>query len=223
MARTFDAQRFFLTYSQAADILPENVADFLIGLTPTPTFVEVGTEHHRDGGIHYHAVVVFDRRIQRQPVFFDCPRYAGQPCHPNVLGIRNGRRDLYNRRHYIRKGDRLDDATHKPKSHVDTPCDYDHEPISRGTPPPYVDETRSLPWGDILEMATTEAEFLRLVQQHHPADWILRNAAIVSFAKSNYHRVAPFEPQFVREDFTPVAAIDQWLLEVKQKVCTFLK
>jgi len=213
-----DAQRYFLTYSQAANILPESVADQLYQLSPTPTFVEVGTEHHRDGGIHYHAVVVFPRRIQRGTDFFDILRYPDGLCHPNILAIRNGRKDLYNRRHYIRKGDRLDADTHKPKSHADRACDYDHEPLLRGSAPPYVEETRSIGWGGILELAQTEDEFYSLVQTHHPSDWVLRHSAVESFAKKFYHRVPPFAPGDSMGVADSIPEIDQWVLDVKNKV-----
>lgn len=213
-----NGRRFFLTYAQAANILPESVADQLYALAPTPTFVEVGTEHHRDGGIHYHAVVVFDRRVQRNGDFFWLQRYPSGDCKPRVLAIRNAGKDLYNRRHYIRKGDRLDDDTHKPKSHKDRPCDYDHTPILRGAPPPYVESAERVGWGGILELASSEDEFYRLVQENHPADWVLRNSAITSFAKTHYHRVPAFAEGYPVGAQDTIPEIDQWVFDVKQKV-----
>lgn len=213
-----NGRRFFLTYAQAANILPESVADQLYALTPTPTFVEVGTEHHRDGGIHYHAVVVFDRRVQRNGDFFWIKRYPSGDCKPRVLAIRNAGKDLYNRRHYIRKGDRLDDATHKPKSHGLTPCDYDHEPILRGTAPTYAEPSACVGWGGILNMASSEEEFYRLVEENQPADWVLRHNAVVAFGKSKFHRVAPFTPRYPVGGEDAIPEIDEWVLQVKNKV-----
>lgn len=216
-----NGRRFFLTYSQAANILPESVADQLYALTPTPTFVEVGTEHHRDGGIHYHAVVVFDRRVQRNGDFFWLRRFPDGTCKPRVLAIRNAGKDLYNRRHYIRKGDRLDDATHKPKSHATVPCDYDHEPLLRGTAPTYAEPLGSVGWAGILNMASTEDEFYRLVEEHQPADWVLRHNAVVSFGKNKFHRVPDFQARDPVGPEDAIPQIDDWILEVQNKVRHF--
>lgn len=84
-----NAKRFFLTYSQVPSILtPESV---LSQLEEKLDFSEyaIGEEYHADGGKHFHAVLVSERRQDiRSVAVFDL-EFEGEtyPCH--CEGVRN--------------------------------------------------------------------------------------------------------------------------------------
>nr|QQL09569.1 replication associated protein [Marmot associated feces virus 2] len=216
-ART-NAQRFFLTYSQVpVDVaLIEPLCDFLYALQPTPVYIEAAHEYHQDGGHHFHVVIGYTSRLQGPLTFFDW-----EGCHPNIQSVRPA--DLFNRRHYIRKGARTAEEQHTPKAHKDTACDYDYEPCVQGEPPEYnCDSTNGkLTWADLLS-ASTEAEFFDGVRTHFARDWVLNHDRILGFGKKWYGKAAPFEPN-PDYNFLENAEVDAWIAEVKDKVCCVLE
>jgi len=215
-----NAQRFFLTYSQVgADYSDqEDIATRLYALVPQPLWLEVAHELHQDGGHHHHAIVGFPERIQKPLDFFDIGGH-----HPNIQGCRPS--DVFNRRHYLRKGERSKEEEHAPKTHKTTVCDYEYEPAVRGTPPPYNPDSSAgtATWGDIVQGSATEHEFFAGVINSFPREWVLQHDKIVSFAKKFYGKAPPFEPAFVAEDFLPNAEVDDWIAEVKAQVSVCLR
>lgn len=220
MSRT-NAQRFFLTYSQVSEqhSALEPLADFLFALQPTPVYIEAAHEYHQDGGHHFHVVIGYATRLQRPIAFFD---YEGH--HPNIRGIRPS--DLFNRRHYIRKGQRTKEEQHTPKKHKDEACCYDYEPTVRGTPPDYNADSDNgrLTWADLLS-ASSEAEFFDGVRTHFARDWVLNHDRILGFGKKWYGKAAPFTPMegATPAQFVPSAEVDAWIAEVKAKVSCVLE
>lgn len=212
MART-GAQRYFLTYSQVESqhFTASTLADFLFQFTPV--FCETIEEQHADEGRHFHAVVCFSERWQRPINVFD---FHGR--HPNIRGIKNGGTDLYNRRHYLRKGNRPKAEEHAPASHATLECDYTAEPEVRGAAPPYEHATSKVSWGDLVRDCGTEQEFLDGVRTHFAREWVLRHDAIVAYASKWYHRSPPFQAQFDIESFTIPGEIDAWVKECRDNV-----
>lgn len=207
-AKRFNAQRFFLTYSQASDVNIDELADFISSLAPC--WLEIVQENHVAEGIHYHAVVVFDTRFQQPLTAFDFNDH-----HPNFAVIKNGTVDLVNYRHYIRKGaDRSKEDEHTVKSHRTQACDYIIEPDTRGAVPPYTDETGRLDFGGILNTATTSEEFLTLVRVNQPKEYVLRNDAIIKFAATHYKAARAPEKLYPRDTFVVPPAMDAWVEEV---------
>nr|DAV66842.1 MAG TPA: Geminivirus Rep catalytic domain [Cressdnaviricota sp.] len=216
-ALRLNGQRFFLTYSQAADISLDAIADHLAELANFD-FLEIVQENHQDAGIHYHVVLCFEPRIQLPFTAFDVDGH-----HPNFVAIKNATTELYNRRHYIRKGaERRKEDEHLPKSHKQTPCDYTVEPESRGEVPPYVESTGRLNWGGILAAAESKEDFLILVRQHQPKDWVLRNDSITRYADSYYKKAAEPEKVYPADSWILPPAVDQWVQEVFADVSIFI-
>lgn len=207
-----DGQRFFITWSQANDIDIEELADFLASLNNFD-WLEIVQEHHQNDGIHYHAVVVFATRFRGSMLAFD---FAG--IHPNVRAIKNPTVDLTNRRHYIRKGLRPPEEEHTIKDHKIRDCDYIIEPDTRGVVPIYVATTGRLDFGGILREATNEQQFLQLVQQNQPKEWVLRNDVIRKYGATHFKdEVAP-EKVYPAESWNIPPALDEWVKSVFSEV-----
>lgn len=207
-------QRYFLTYSQAAAVSIDDIADHIANLAPC--WLEIVQENHQEDGIHYHAVVVFESRFQQPLTIFDCDGH-----HPNIIVIKNGTVDLCNYRHYIRKGpDRAKEDEHTVKSHKVKPCDYIVEPDTRGAVPLYTDTTGRLDWGGILSQAQSEEEFLALCQSNQPKEWVLRNASIRAYGAQHYKKERAPEKVYDRESWVIPTALDDWVKEVFGEVRT---
>lgn len=215
MPRT-NAQRFFLTWSQVplADVDLEGLADFLYALQPTPVYIEVVHEFHQDNGHHFHAVVEFPTRVQRDLTWFN---WRDRTC--DIKGIAPS--DIFNRRHYIRKGQRTKEEEHTPKAHKTAACDYDLEPCVRGTPPPYNAETSNgkLTWADLVLGSATEEEFFDGVRTHFARDWVLSHDKIIGYGKKWYNKAPDFVATHQPAEFIPSPEVDAWIAEVKAKVC----
>lgn len=203
-----DGQRFFLTYSQVPEDFDGSVLLVDLDLL-NPTWVEAIAEQHQDGGTHWHAVVVFPRRFQRNMSAFD-----SQGVHPNIQSIRNGTTDLFRCRHYIRKGDK---ETHGP-SHEDNPCDYTAEPIYIGRVPPYSIPVTRLTWGEILTRSQDVENFLANVKEHYPRDFVLRHDAVLSYAQTYYSRPDHWVPEFTQDQFFVPDELNEWVADVLHAV-----
>lgn len=212
MPRT-SAQRYFLTWSQVEShhFTASTCADFLFQFAPT--FCEVVEEQHADQGRHFHAVVCFPNIWKRNTNVFD---FHGRSA--DIKGIRNGGTDLYNRRHYLRKGNRPKEEEHTPAAHKTLECDYDAPVELRGVAPPYEHVTSKISWGDLVRDCATEQEFLDGVRTNFAREWVLRHDTIVAYASKWYHRSPPFQAQFTEADFSIPPEIDAWVEECKSKV-----
>jgi len=203
-----NGQRFFLTYSQAAAVTIDEVADHVFNLAPC--WLEIVQELHQDDGIHYHVVVEFAARFQHPLDIFDV-----DGLHPNICSIKNATVDLANRRHYIRKGaERAKEDEHTIKTHKTKACDYIIDPDTRGDVPEYVATSGRLNWGGILDAAGSADEFKQLVRINQPKEWVLRFDQIIKFAAVNYAKAVEPEKVYPAESWSIPPAMDDWVKEV---------
>jgi len=212
MPGRFNGQRFFLTYSQAADIGIDELADYLHALADN--WLEIVQEDHVLEGIHYHVVLCFAARFQGPLDSFD---YGGK--HPHWDPIKNATTQLNNFRHYIRKGARPKEDEHPIKDHKTKACDYIIDPDTRGEVPVYAPETGRLNWGGILDAATDKVSFLQLVRHSQPKDWVLRHDAILKFAETQYPDAQEPEHLYPAESWNVPPELDAWVNEVFSEVC----
>lgn len=212
MPARLNGQRYFLTYSQVADwdFSEDDLATFLSSL-PHFSWCEVAQEQHQDGGYHFHAVVVFTKRLRGGMATFD-----HRQQHPNIQAVRNATTDLYRVRHYIRKGDA---ATHSVETHKEEPCTYAYQPTARGAVPDYLAPSERHDWGDILNEATNVETFLQLVRDNKPGDYILRYDAVKAFAQHHYNNPSAYVSPYEDESWNTTADMDNWVQTVLRQVC----
>jgi len=213
---SLDGQRFFVTWSQAAEVSIDELADFISSL-PDFLWLEIIQEAHQQDGVHYHAVIVFARRFRGSMRAFD---FGG--LHPNIRAIRNATVDLDNRRHYLRKGNRSKEDEHTIASHKKSDCDYCAEPEQRGAVPEYTVSAGRLDWGGIIQEATTEAEFLALCKKHQPKQWVLQNDQCCKYAAKYFAPQREPEKVYAPESFVVPAELDAWCREVFAQVSTVI-
>lgn len=210
-----DGRRFFLTYSQVGDDFDESVLLVDLHLLGAH-WIEAAEEFHQDDGRHYHAVVVFLRRFCRHMRAFD-----SQGKHPNIQSIKNGNIDLFNRRHYLRKGpNRPKEDCHTPEAHADGPCDYTAEPIHIGDVPPYVIPQPRKTYEEILESVDTQDAFLAEIKRSHARDFVLRHDAVLSYAQTYYNRPQTFVSRYEEADFFVPEPLNDWVQDVLREVGT---
>lgn len=211
--KRLDGVRYFLTYAQVNNdtFTAESFATALFQLSPAPAWLEVAAEKHQDDGLHYHAVVVFRERIQKPLTWFDVDGY-----HPNIRAIRNGGRDLYHRRHYIRK----EEKGKHDVSHRDEPCDYTGVPAARGAVPDYTntEAPERDDWGTIVEESVDRADFLQRVKSSFPKDFVLKHDQIIGYATRYFAQPAPYQPPWPRESYTVPPCVDAWIAEIFSEV-----
>jgi len=87
----FQAKMILATWSQAPDLTKQMIADHLTSLSGTVMRMIVGRESHQDGGVHFHAVVEWERSRSCRPRQFDV-----NGVHPNVRSHKRGK-DSYAR------------------------------------------------------------------------------------------------------------------------------
>lgn len=79
------SKTLFLTYPQSGAVTKEELLKHLLALLDDVKFARIAEEHHKDGGLHLHAVVVLGTPVRsRNERFFD---YLG--LHPNIQSCRN--------------------------------------------------------------------------------------------------------------------------------------
>lgn len=88
MTFRFQAKYGLLTYAQSDGLDPHRIVQLLGDLGAECI---VGKERHADGGTHYHAFFMFDRKFStRNARVFDIDSY-----HPNILGGRKTPEQMY--------------------------------------------------------------------------------------------------------------------------------
>jgi len=95
--------KFFLTYAQANDASFSDVQSTIVDFAPV-AYLRVARERHEDGGVHYHALVSFERILDRAiSGHLDVAGY-----HPNIKP-KGGAKAFANANEYCEKdGDFLD-------------------------------------------------------------------------------------------------------------------
>lgn len=203
MPPRFDAQRFFLTYSQIdLNTVPLNLLlEHLNGINNVE-WTEGNTELHADGGRHHHAIIIFDRRFRGQMDAFD---FAG--AHPNVKVIKSGKRDLQRVRTYIRK-DGLDGL-------LGLGIVPAYDPHDAGAGP-----AKCNPWSDIVDCATKD-EFMVKARALAPKEYVLRHFDLLNYCQLKYNTVGEYVSPYDRDSFVVPEAIDEWITSVFGEVCLF--
>lgn len=82
------AKCLLLTWSQAPQLSKPVIEAHLRSLGDLESLV-VGQEAHADGGVHFHACVIYREKIRRRPTAFDL-----LGCHPNVRAANSKRGPL---------------------------------------------------------------------------------------------------------------------------------
>lgn len=116
MTFRFAAKYGLLTYSQSDGLDPFRIVDVLAELGAECI---VGKELHSDGGTHYHAFFMFDRKFQsRNPRIFDV-----DGRHPNILRGRKTPHQMYD--YATKDGDVVAGGLQRPDDDVSTKTDSD--------------------------------------------------------------------------------------------------
>lgn len=143
----FSARRALLTYSQVCErVTKETILYSLLERYSIERYV-IGEEAHEDQGRHVHAALTFHTKIDtRDPAVFDINcGHCTTDHHPNIQPIRRGQANLLRAEEYCSKED----------------------------PTPLTNVEPKLTWGEIIEQASSQDEYLSLVQKHYPRDFCL--------------------------------------------------
>lgn len=104
--RSFRLQsiRVLLTFSQTGNVGElELIQGYHLALLPPLSYYLLSREHHADGGIHHHLVVVFKEKLRTSDVrFFD---WMFDGIHPNIQSIKHSNADIKRAIGYVKKDD----------------------------------------------------------------------------------------------------------------------
>lgn len=145
----FSALKVLLTYSQVCEYMTKESVYYSVNERYDIDQHAMGEEAHHDGGRHIHAVFVFKLKVDsRDPRLFDVN--CGNPdCiedhHPNIRPIKRGAANLQ--------------------------CAIDY--ATKEDPTPFTNIEPKLTWGEIVEQAQCQEEYLSLVRKHYPRDFAL--------------------------------------------------
>lgn len=199
----FNNKRAFLTYSQVGDNDGTALAEHLFReLSNDPLWLELSSELHEDGGLHFHVVLVWEQPFRGNEQSFD---WNG--LHPNIKPILGGERGLERVRKYIRK-----DLTENPDALF----------IVRGDAPPYVTSAERITWGHVLEENHTAADFLQAVRHAFPKEYVLRHNDLLSFAQIHFNAPDEYVPRWPRDAYTVPQELDDWVAEVFEQVNSYI-
>lgn len=187
-------KNIFLTFSQC----PINLGvmlDFLwtLVLQNSPKYIVVASELHQDGKQHLHAIIQLDRKLNtvNQRLFDytgtdptleqaeeapDGTQLPQQTWHPSFEPLRHPTKG---REYVIKDGTFVERGTFNPK----------------GKSPSKLNQNAL--WSKILTDAESREDFIRLVRERSPGDFVLRWPAIDKFARDNYRvEVQPYTSPF---------------------------
>lgn len=193
MSFRLQAKTFILTYSQVDNEdafvrTPTDHFDHCTSLLGPLDVYRLGRELHQDGGTHFHAYVSASTKCTtRNARLFD---YAGY--HPNVRPVRKTPWTSWD---YVGKGD-----------------DVIHEHGARPGRDRAADSGRDSVWARAVA-ATDKEEFLRLLREEAPREYVLYNAAIERYVEKQFTPQPPaYEgPGFRTDDVEPVGRLNEWL------------
>lgn len=188
-----NGQRFFLTYAQSENLSTEAISDFLQS-HPNFDWSETVRELHRDGGVHFHAVVAYKKRVQRLTSSFDL-----DGRHPNILVTRRGKQ-LRDRRLYLRKD-----------------LGEGEDVTARGTPPD-LEEAERLSWSDCLTTSTTQEDFLEAIRVHYTKEYILYQDAIRAFASTHFNAPSNYVNPYADNTWFVPRELEDWVENVLERV-----
>lgn len=195
MSFRLQAKSFILTYSQVANEdafvrTPSSHFDHCTSLLGTLDVYRLGRELHQDGGTHFHAYVSPSAKCStRNARLFD---YAGY--HPNIRPVRKTPWTSWD---YVGKGD-----------------DVIYEHGARPGGDRASDSGRDGVWA-LAVAATDKEEFLRILREKAPREYVLYNAAIERYVEKHFAPQPPSyeSPEFRTEYVVPIDRLNQWLLQ----------
>lgn len=139
-SRVLRGKNFLLTWSQSPNLSREMIRDHLMGIASVSSLA-IGKESHSDAGVHFHAMVIFQKMIQKSPKSFSI---LGRPANVKIPDRRVGSisQSVVNMWNYVLK--------------------EDPTPILIGTPPTTSlkrnrDELRNQVFKTAFDLATTES------------------------------------------------------------------
>lgn len=176
MSTDIKSKTFFLTYSRPINptnnnqqlaienyhlITLDNLVEFL-RTKGTAEGIIASKEQHQDGTNHYHILITYDKPIRiRRSSFFD--HYN---CHPNIQSRVRNTRDVWN---YVSKyGDIYKYGI------------YNEPPAGK-----------QKGYSEILNEATNSTDFLRLVRDNRPRDFILNYDRLQQTAQELFRAEPP--------------------------------
>lgn len=193
----FDNKKVFLTYSQVGDRSLDSIFDHLLAIPNgdhgiiLPEYVVVSRERHVDGGFHFHAVIVFQRRFQsRNARVFD---FDG--IHPNIGGIRGGT-ELRNKITYTKK---------------------DGDFKEHGVDPLAGPVHKQQKWLDLIDNSAGPSDFMAQAKTVAPRDFILQNDKFEAFANKYYNEPGEYEPSYTEFQNVP-GDLGDWVHDVLNQV-----
>jgi len=81
-SRVLQGKNFLLTWSQSPHLTKEMIRDHLLGIASVSSLA-IGKESHSDGGVHFHAMVIFEKSIRRSPKCFQILNRTADVKIPN--------------------------------------------------------------------------------------------------------------------------------------------
>lgn len=180
------AKYIFLTYPQSDDIDLDAFYNRLLSITNVAS-VYCCRELHQDGFAHHHAFVAATRKFNiTRENYFDLD-FGGRNYHPNIEAVRN--HEASNR--YIGK-----------------------DGNTRGQPILGARPGRKDDYRRILQEASDGAEFLELVEQADPVNYVLNYQKLEHFANSRFPPVVKYGTAYERESFGRVPELmEKWVRE----------
>lgn len=198
MAFRFEAKTAFVTWSQVNktwdDFLPHFI-ERLSGLPKTSQYV-ISQEKHADGGIHYHAYIIWDEKLRiRGCDFLDV---AGN--HPNIRTIGKTKQDRLRVYQYVIK----------------------HGDVKRSADFPEPEETASKPTWSQLKACTNREEWWDLVHEISARDYHLSRERLEYSCDAQFNNRAP-QPYIEPEHygfFDIPRQMEDWVQnELNSEVC----
>lgn len=159
----FAAKRVFLTYSKVSDIMTKECVYYTIDERyPVMTYF-VAEERHASGDRHIHAVFEFRHKIDSKDVTCFDVNDGWTQFHPNIQTIKKG------------------------NAHWERVLEY----CDKEDPCPFTNTEIKPTWGEIVETANSEQDFMRLVRRHYPRDFALNHSRLEAMAKKVYPTYDP--------------------------------
>nr|WNK15257.1 MAG: C1 replication-associated protein [Grapevine red blotch virus] len=157
------SKNFFLTYPQCPVHKQFALDLFKSKFSKTLDYALIAEEKHQDGEPHLHALLIFKKRQAiRNPKHFDIT-ISSHSYHPNITKPR----DVTDVLNYVGKdGDTVEFGTKptlKPKR-----------------------QSRELDFGEYLRVANSKEEFLQLVRNNYPYQYVLNLQRLEYFAAQTW-------------------------------------
>lgn len=154
----FAAKRVFLTYSAVGDHLHKEAVFYTIDERyPVKTYF-IAEERHQNGDRHIHAVFEFKHKVDS----CDCSLFdindGWMTYHPNIQKIKKG------------------------QAHWERVIEY----CDKEDPCPFANTSIKPTWGEMLDTASSQEEFLRLVRANYPRDFALNYSRLVTMCQNVY-------------------------------------